>query len=103
MQLPTNSGLIYNFRWDMTLIDWIELNGGRGSGAVRRLEHATGVSHATLTKVLAGKRMRDVGKARALSRATGFRVTVRELLHLTDEDIGPDYCTQQHRRRKAVA
>lgn len=87
----------------MTLVEWIDRHGGRGSGVVKKLGLAADVSHATMTKVLSGKRMRNLDKARAISRATGFVVTVRELLHLTDEDIGPDYCTQQHQGHGAVA
>ena len=87
----------YN-RGCMSLLDWVESQGGRGRGVVARLVRRSGISSTTVSKVLKGGRVRDLKVARALSRATGHRVTVRDLMQLTDED-----CSASHRRKREVA
>lgn len=81
----------------MTLIEWVNAHGGRGSGIVRVLVDASRTTHTTVGRVLRGGRVRDVNVARAISQATKRQVSVRELMQLTDDDCAPP---AQLRRRK---
>lgn len=73
----------------MTLLEWVNTNGGQGSGIVTELMRESRVSFRTIGNALKGARIRDLSVARALSRATKGRVSVRELMQLTEEDCAP--------------
>ena len=73
----------------MTLAEWIQANGGHGSGIVTRLMRESGVSFTTIGLAFRGNRIRDRDVARSISKATGSQVAVWELMQLTIDDCAP--------------
>jgi len=71
----------------MTLIEWIA---AEGIGAQKRLAKASGISENTISQLARGRAVGRVEVARAVSKATGGKVSVATLMALRPEDLEPE-------------